>query len=649
MIPKFGAFLHSFWVGLDKLNDRFQETEIGSAVKWNETNDFVLGLRGTPFIIAKTSASAGGVDILTNKPDETEHYSPLSTSPSAILAAVAAWKNNRKMLKILQDWCQLTGNIWLLNRIDLWSGVLLKATTDPMDNSYLVLKNLKVRGLGRLGFKEEAAGKLRVFAMVDPFTQWLLKPLHDRLFKVLDLIPQDGTTDQLRPVHRLLERYPKGPFFSYDLSAATDRLPIRIQILLFSSFLGFRGASLWADLLVSRRYSYSWEHPTTHRREIGSVTYATGQPMGALSSWASLAITHHAIIQMAAHNCGVVNHGEWFDAYAVLGDDVIIANEAVAAEYLRLMDALGVDIGLAKSLISPKGLTLEFAKRTFWKGRDVSPVPFSEYWVGRQLLAAGLELVRKYNLTLQRWLDLNGFGFRSKGSVQGNLSSLGQRLRHKILAYFSPGMPAGYQIKEFFAMKSIGSRWKWTEKKVQLFVEKFILREITRVEDSMNSNSFNAMIDRVKILVTVNRDREYYGTLSRSAPGARKIDFPDLFPDMVQESTWDDPTIELDKELFYHVVDSLTETVYRESYFDVLVQVRELKELILTFKESSTVTLDQLEVVVKDYQEIQDSLALIPLPKEIYRRVERETRLTNLEMIKQWEVYSRVLRSTRST
>jgi hypothetical protein len=25
--------------------------------------------------------------------------------------------------------------------------------------------------LGRLGFKEEAAGKVRVFAMVDPFTQ----------------------------------------------------------------------------------------------------------------------------------------------------------------------------------------------------------------------------------------------------------------------------------------------------------------------------------------------------------------------------------------------------------------------------------------------------------------------------------------------
>lgn len=63
---------------------------------------------------------------------------------------------------------------------------------------FTVLDRTWARGLGRLGFKEEAAGKLRVFAYVDPFTQWLLRPLHDALFEVLDVIPQDGTTDQLR-------------------------------------------------------------------------------------------------------------------------------------------------------------------------------------------------------------------------------------------------------------------------------------------------------------------------------------------------------------------------------------------------------------------------------------------------------------------
>jgi len=33
--------------------------------------------------------------------------------------------------------------------------------------------------LGQLALKEEAAGKIRVFAMVDIWTQSVLKPLHD--------------------------------------------------------------------------------------------------------------------------------------------------------------------------------------------------------------------------------------------------------------------------------------------------------------------------------------------------------------------------------------------------------------------------------------------------------------------------------------
>jgi len=34
------------------------------------------------------------------------------------------------------------------------------------------------------------------------------------------------------------------------------------------------------------------------------VRYAVGQPMGALSSWAMLALTHHLIVAMAARRVG---------------------------------------------------------------------------------------------------------------------------------------------------------------------------------------------------------------------------------------------------------------------------------------------------------------------------------------------------------
>jgi hypothetical protein len=77
-----------------------------------------------------------------------------------------------------------------------------------------------------------------------------------------------------------------------------------------------------------------------------------------------LALTHHALVQFAAQKIGVTTEKEWFGAYAILGDDIVIAHDGVAREYLNLMSSLSVGINLSKSLLSPKGLVMEFAKRT---------------------------------------------------------------------------------------------------------------------------------------------------------------------------------------------------------------------------------------------------------------------------------------------
>jgi hypothetical protein len=54
----------------------------------------------------------------------------------------------------------------------------------------------RVSYIGKLGFKQEPAGKVRVFAMVDIITQWMLEPLHRLIFRKLKDIPMDGTFDQ---------------------------------------------------------------------------------------------------------------------------------------------------------------------------------------------------------------------------------------------------------------------------------------------------------------------------------------------------------------------------------------------------------------------------------------------------------------------
>jgi hypothetical protein len=82
-----------------------------------------------------------------------------------------------------------------------------------------------------------------------------------------------------------------------------------------------------------------------------------------------LALTHHVIVQIAAARVGKPN----FKLYAVLGDDVVIADQSVAKSYHYIMsDVLGVGINLSKSLISVH--SFEFAKQTFHKGINVSPI-----------------------------------------------------------------------------------------------------------------------------------------------------------------------------------------------------------------------------------------------------------------------------------
>lgn len=92
--------------------------------------------------------------------------------------------------------------------------------------------------LGKLSLKHEAAGKVRVFAMVDVWTQWLLKPLHDTIFdSILAGIDQDGTRDQMAPVYKLLNRCPS-TLHSLDLSAATDRVPLWLQQAILGNIVG---------------------------------------------------------------------------------------------------------------------------------------------------------------------------------------------------------------------------------------------------------------------------------------------------------------------------------------------------------------------------------------------------------------------------
>lgn len=151
-------------------------------------------------------------------------------------------------------------------------------------------KSISGTGLSQFAFKEEAAGKLRVFAILDSISQSVLKPLHDHLFDILRRIPNDGTFDQDASVKRSSEKMAKyGIAYSFDLSAATDRLPVSLTSSILENIVGLKGfGKRWEALMVDRDFYipktqhslYFGDDPNL----LGPIRYAVGQPMGGLSS-----------------------------------------------------------------------------------------------------------------------------------------------------------------------------------------------------------------------------------------------------------------------------------------------------------------------------------------------------------------------------
>lgn len=126
----------------------------------------------------------------------------------------------------------------------------------------------------------------------------------------------------------------------------------------------------------------------------------------------------------------------------MLGDDIIIGHSGVAAEYLAVMETLGVEIGLAKSLVSPSRLVGEFAKR-FFIPKDSSMVPIKGIIAAKFSAMELVDLARKYSLSVNQVLTLAGAGYKVKGSLNKEFSKLGLYWTNLLLALSHPTGPLG--------------------------------------------------------------------------------------------------------------------------------------------------------------------------------------------------------------
>jgi hypothetical protein len=181
--------------------------------------------------------------------------------------------------------------------------------------------------LGKLSVIHEAAGKNRIIAINDYWSQCILYILHEYLFKLLPWFTTDATFDQEGTLRKFTERTDIKYHASYDLSSATDLVPKALYHLILVPIFGQEFSSRWLDLLTDKTFTWTPSAETIKKVQRGNknrpiakyrhkmlpLRYTRGQPMGAYSSWGLLAFAHHMVVQAAFILCA-------FKALLLMGD-----------------------------------------------------------------------------------------------------------------------------------------------------------------------------------------------------------------------------------------------------------------------------------------------------------------------------------------
>lgn len=111
-----------------------------------------------------------------------------------------------------------------------------------------------------------------------------------------------------------------------------------------------------------------------------------------------MALTHHFLVHLSALRCGKMH----FKDYCILGDDIVIANDSVAAKYKEILSILAMPISETKTHVSQH--TYEFAKRWIQKGIEVTPFAWHgvlETWKHYHLFSNFVETQQRHKWLLR--------------------------------------------------------------------------------------------------------------------------------------------------------------------------------------------------------------------------------------------------------
>lgn len=202
---------------------------------------------------------------------------------------------------------------------------------------------------GEIHFIQEPGGKLRSVASPLRIWQEATRPLGELLYQTIRSLPWDCTHDQEQAAQPIISSLAQGRVVhSVDLSSATDLFPLELQIEVLQNLL-VEDDRDYIDLFreISRA---RWKSP------LGVLQWTKGQPLGLFPSFGLFSLTHGLLLLT------LLGH-DWSGEFYVVGDDVVILDDSLHRDYLRVLDEIGSPWSPDKSLDSSR--IAEFAGKIY--------------------------------------------------------------------------------------------------------------------------------------------------------------------------------------------------------------------------------------------------------------------------------------------
>jgi hypothetical protein len=199
----------------------------------------------------------------------------------------------------------------------------------------------------------------------------------------------------------------------------------------------------------------------------------------------------------------------------------VIGDRYVAAQYVEIMDELGVKIGFSKSIIS-KNLSIEFAKRFFYKGTEVTPLPLVGVGVSWLGVSGVPEIVKTVKERTGNLLSLSsigkciGLGYKAcSGAATSRISDMPNMLRSIVILLSRPGASMGVRdLWEWIRLKrynSVGKATKgWCVSVIDTIRHRLISRDTRETRKKLFKVFVPFQLDREHTMETVDLS-EWWG------------------------------------------------------------------------------------------------------------------------------------------